>query len=116
MDPLGGPYDDVDASFFKKESVYDPFENDNDPIVQLKKRRVEDAYEEDIGAEDEDEQQEEEDDTDKHEDADSKDGEVEDDEDEEEEIDEDQDSYEEETEIENKLTTQHPPNSNIHPT
>jgi hypothetical protein len=114
MDPLGGPYDDVDASFFEKESVYDPFENDNDLIVQPKKRRVEDAYEEDIGEEDDDddeegdeEEEEEEDvDTDEHEDADSEDAEVEDDE---EEIDEDEDNYEEETEIENNLTTQHPP-------
>jgi hypothetical protein len=57
MDPLGGPYDDVDASFFEKENVYDSFENDNDPIVQPKKRIVEDAYED----EEEDEQEEEDD-------------------------------------------------------
>ena len=113
MDPLGGPYDDVDTSFFKKESVYDPSENDNDPI-QPKKRRVEDVYEEDIGEEDEDEdeeedkQEEEENDTDEDEDADSENAEVEDDGDEEQEIDEDDDNYEEETEIENNLTTQHP--------
>ena len=117
MDPLGGPYNDVDASFFEKESVYDLFENDNDPIVQPKKRRVEDAYEEDIGEEDEnedegeekDEQEEEENDTDEDEDADSENAEVEDDGDEEEEIDEGDDSYEEEPEIEIDLTTQHPP-------
>ena len=119
MDPLGGPYDDVDASFFEKESVYDPFENDNDLIVQPKKRArvVEEAYEEDIGDEDEDDNEQEEedeqeenddDDTDEDEGADSEDAEVEDCEDEEEEIDEGQDSYEEETEIENNLTTQHP--------
>jgi hypothetical protein len=114
IDPLGGPYDDVEVSFFKQDSVYDPFENDNDLIVQPKKRMVEEAYEEDIGEEDEDdyedeeedEQEEEEDDTDEHEDADSEDAEVEDDE---EEIAEDEDSYEGETEIENNLTTQHPP-------
>lgn len=113
MDPLGGPYDDVDASFFEKESVYDPFENDNDPI-QPKKTRVEDVYEEDIGEdqdedEEEDEQEEEENGTDEDEDADSEDAEVEGDGDEEQEIDEDDDNYEEETEIENNLTTQHPP-------
>jgi len=93
MDPLGGPYDDVDASFFKKENVYDPFENDNDLIVQPKKRAwvVEEAYEEDIGDEDEDDNEEEEEDKQEEEDED-----------------EGQDSYEEETEIENNLTTQHP--------
>jgi len=109
MDLLGSPYDDIDASFFEKEHVYDPFENDNDLIVQPKKRIVEETYEEDIGeAEAEDEEKEEEDgddDTDEHEDADSEDAEVED---EEEGIDEDEDSYEE-AEIENNLTTQHPP-------
>jgi hypothetical protein len=87
--------------------VYDPFENDNDLIVQPKKRLVEEAYEEDIGEEDEDEEegeQEEDDDTDEHEGADSEDAEVE-----EEEIDKDKDSYEEEAEVENNLTTQHPP-------
>jgi hypothetical protein len=49
MDPLGGPYDDIGASFFEKENVYDLFENDSDLIVQPKKRIVEHAYEEDIG-------------------------------------------------------------------
>ena len=41
MDPLGGPYDEVDVSLFEKENVYDPFENDNDLIVQPKKQIVE---------------------------------------------------------------------------
>jgi hypothetical protein len=115
MDPLGGPYDDVDASFFEKEKVYDPFENDNDPVVQPKRRIVEEAYEEDIGEEDEDEDEEEDededeeeeeegDDIDEHEDADSEDAEIEDDEEEEEHEDD-----EEEAEIENNLTTQNPP-------
>jgi hypothetical protein len=91
-----------------KESVYDPLENGNDLIIQLKKRVVEEVYEGDIGDEDEDEEEdkeEDDDDTDEHEDADA---EVEDDEDEEE-IGEDDDSCEEETEIENNLTPQHPP-------
>ena len=73
-------------------------------------------YEEDIGEdededEEEDEQEEEENgtDEDEDEDADSENTEVEDDGDEEQEIDEDDDNYEEETEIENNLTTQHPP-------
>ena len=79
MDPLGSPYDDVDALFFEKEHMYDPFENDNDFIVQPKKRArvVKEAYEENIGDKDEDDNEDEEvdkhedddDDTDKHEDA-----------------------------------------------
>jgi len=38
MDPLGAPYDDVDALFFEKENVYNLFENDNDLVVHLKKK------------------------------------------------------------------------------
>ena len=106
MDLLGGPYNDVDASFFEQEKVYDLFENDNDPIVEPKKMIVEEAYEEDIGEENEEEEEEEEgDDTDEHDDADSEDAEVNEDEDQEE-IYED-DGYKE-AEIENNLTTQNP--------
>jgi len=71
MDPLGGLYDDVDTSFFKKESVYDPFENDNDLIVQPKKRAW--VVEDEDDNEEDKEDKEEDDDTDKHEDADSED-------------------------------------------
>ena len=105
MDPLGGPYDDVDASFFEKKKEYDPFENGNDPIVEPKKRIVEEAYE-DIGEEAEDEEEENEheheqgDDIGEHEDADSEDAEVDED--------EDEDDYEE-AEIKTELTTQNPP-------
>jgi len=41
MDPLGGLYNEVDASLFEKENMYDPFENDNDLIIQPKKQIVE---------------------------------------------------------------------------
>jgi hypothetical protein len=73
------------------------------------KRTLGTREEDNDNEEERDEEEEEDVDTDKHEDADSEDAEVKEDEDEEEEIDENQDSYKEETEIENKLTTQHPP-------
>ena len=96
--------------------MYDPFKDDNDLVIQPKKRILEEAYKEDIGEGDDDEEEVDEEeveveevDTDEDEDADSENAEVEDDGDEEREIDEDDDNYEEETEIENNLTTQHPP-------
>ena len=35
-----GPYNDVDMSFFEQEKVYDLFENDNDHIVNQRKRSL----------------------------------------------------------------------------